>query len=136
MEWSHGWAVPFVTAADVATLQQSIQQELNDLDASFTECQLQGKIPAGSAEADQWANMRQRGLAFIATEPSTIHAAAQMDAGQQLQRDLCPWYDRIRASGCDPGPCPQPPAPSDLFSSLKGLLMIWLVIEAMKTFRS
>lgn len=138
LEWSEvPRAMPFVTASDVSTLQTSIHQELSDLDSAFTACQLQGNIPAGSAESDQWVNMKSRTLAFLATTPSTIDAAAQMDAGQQLQRDLGPWYDTIAANGCKvPSRPAQPPAPTDMFSSLKGLMMIWLVIEAMKTFRS
>jgi hypothetical protein len=127
--------MPFVTASDVETLQSAIEQQSNDLDAAFDSLMSEGKIKEGEALADQWTAMRSRVLAYLATEASTIHAPAQMDAGQQLQRDLLPWYDELDARGANVHKPAPPPAPADLFGSMGsilGLVALIMVLRELK----
>jgi hypothetical protein len=131
----------FETTADVAALQARCEIEWSDLDAAFTTCQLAGKIPASSNDADQWAALHARVVAFDATEPSTLHASSQAKTGRAILDDLQPWYDKLRNLGCanvppTPAPSPEPSNPLDsLGKTITTIALVWLAIEAMRTFR-
>lgn len=109
--------MPIVTPDDVATLQATVRAELGGLDAAVAA------TPPDTLTLIQWQTMRERAFAFLAQAPSWLHTAAQMDAGQQLQRDLAPWHERLSAAGVanvPPAPAPPPKAES-LFASLEGM---------------
>jgi hypothetical protein len=59
---------------------------------------------------------------YLADEPSMLRAAAQMNAGQALQRELAPWHQRIANYGCasPPAPAALPVQPTGLLDVLKG----------------
>jgi hypothetical protein len=72
--------------------------------------------------------MRTRAYAYAHEAAPTFFTASAMDAGQALQRDMLPWFDKLRAAGCDPGPTPSgPPAPAPFFSFLGELPPVLLV---------
>ena len=129
--------MPFLTPDDVATLQEAIRAEADDLSQAMKNCMFANTIAAGDPIVQQWITMRTRVDAYLAQAPSWLHTAAQMDAGQQLQRDLAPWHARIAAKGCKdvpPAPSP-PPAPGDLFGSLQNIGLLILAIMAFQEFR-
>jgi hypothetical protein len=115
--------MPFVTADSVKSLQQAIAAEVTTLGSAVVKCTT---IP--QADADEFRALKNRALAFVGKSPSTLTAPAQMDEGQQIQRDMAPWHARLNALGCPVGPAPaQPPAATDLFANI-GDTIKWLVI--------
>lgn len=129
--------MPIVTPSDVAQLQADIRAEADGLSQAVKACMFANTIPGGDPLVQQWIAMRSRVDAFLAQEPSWLHTAAQMDAGQQLERDLQPWHKRLEDRGCaDVPPAPNPPpAPGDLFGSLKDIGFLILAIMLVREFR-
>jgi hypothetical protein len=110
----------FVTPSDVAQLQADVRAEWEALEHAIGACQAAGRIDDQTAV--EWGAMRSRVEVYLAQEPSWLHTASQMDAGQQLQRDLAPWHARLNALGCKVGPAPSPPpAPGGLGNILEGV---------------
>jgi hypothetical protein len=67
--------------------------------------------------------MLKRATDYANEPPSWWFAAAQVDAGQALQRDLQPWHARLQAAGCSdvpvaPAPPPEPVSLSQVISPL------------------
>jgi hypothetical protein len=115
--------VPFVTAADVQTLHDAITAEVTDLGNAVARATM-----LDAQTVNEWHSIRERAIAYLADAPSTLRAAAQMNAGEQLQRDLGPWHARLLAAGAHVGPAPSgPPAQADFFSSL-GKDIEWVVL--------
>jgi hypothetical protein len=115
--------VPFVAAQDVQTLHDAIAAEVTDLGNAVARATM-----LDAQTVSEWHSMRERAIAYLADSPSTVRAAAQMDAGQQIQRDLAPWHARLLAAGAHVGPPPSPPpAQADLFGSI-GQDIEWLVL--------
>jgi hypothetical protein len=58
----------------------------------------------------EWGDMLKRATDYANESPSWWFAAAQVDAGQAIQRDLQPWHQRLKDAGCDAVPeAPSPP---------------------------
>lgn len=128
--------MPFVTAADVTQLHSALDAQAQGLDAAVSEAIQAGKLDGSSRTARDWHLMTGRVAAYLDDPPSTLRAAAQMDAGQQLQRDLHPWYPRLQAAGVQvpPEPAP-PPSPQDLFGNVKDLLLLAVLFVAIRELR-
>jgi hypothetical protein len=108
--------VPVVTPDDVRTLQGAIAAEVSNLGDAVARA----VPPLDDVTYSQWRALRVRALNFVGQSPGWLHAAAQMNAGEQLQRELYPWHARLAAQGVKdvpPAP-PPPPASSDLFGTL------------------
>lgn len=125
----------FESAGDVTALQGTLQAQWSALDASFSACQLAGKIPADSPNATQWADMHSRVVAFLALEPSTLHASSQVTIGRQIQSDLQPWYARLQSLGCSDVPAPPPPPapPQDMLGGIERIVLMIVIFEALRT---
>lgn len=129
--------MPIVTPADVKQLQSDVRAESDALAQALKACIYASTIPAGDPLVAQWTGLMDRVQAFLAQEPSWLHTAAQMNAGEQLQRDLQPWHATLQQRGCanvPPAPSP-PPAPGDLFGSLTNIGLILIVLMAMREMR-
>lgn len=91
-----------------------------------------GKIDDSDPDRDAFAAILRRASDFLEEAPSILDTAAQMDAGQALQRDLQPWYQRIQDKACavPPAPAPIAPAAPGLLSSLGNVeeIVKWGVI--------
>lgn len=122
--------MPVVTPTDVRQLQADIRGAIYPLAIAVGNCVRAGKLAA--SDGDAWIAFATRAEAFLAEDPSWLNTAAQMNAGEQIERDLQPWYAKLRAAGCSdipPAPTP-PPAQSDLLGSLKdvGLLVVAAIL--------
>jgi hypothetical protein len=127
--------VPVVTPSDVAQLQADVRAEADALSDALKGCIYKG-LRTDDPIVSQWSTFRARVDAFLSQSPSWLSTAAQMDAGQAIQRDLRPWYGRIAAKGCDVPPMPSgPPAPGDLFGSVKDIAFIFLLIVVARELR-
>lgn len=117
--------MPFVTSADVATLHGQLESDSTALDTAVGDAIKAGKLSGDAPVARQWHRFTGRIAGYLADEPSSLRAAAQMDAGQQLQRDLLPWYPRLAAAGVTVPPAPAPPPPAqDLFGNVKDIVFL------------
>lgn len=128
--------MPFVTSADVSTLHGQLESDSTALDEAVSNAIKAGTLSGDAPIARQWHRFTGRIAGYLADEPSSLRAAAQMDAGQQLQRDLIPWYARLAAAGVAVPPAPAPPpAPQDLFGNVKDIVFmafLYLVLREMK----
>jgi hypothetical protein len=117
--------MPFVTSADVATLHGQLDSDSTALDEAVSTAITSGKLSGDSLTARAWHRFTGRIAGYLADEPSSLRAAAQMDTGQQLQRDLVPWYARLAAAGVSVPPAPAPPPPAqDLFGNVKDIVFL------------
>lgn len=114
--------MPVVTDTNVIQEQHAVMQQWDALQAAFDEGQLAGKAPAGGALANGAAGLNQRVLAYLAMTPSFWDAGAQMDQGENLQRDLNSFTDALTSSGFTNVPGKASVAtPAELFGSLQGI---------------
>jgi hypothetical protein len=97
-----------VTSTDVVRLQQDVLAQANALDRCVVGCI--SKLQKG--DLANWGSMIKRATDFSNEDPSTLFAAAQVDAGQAIQRDLLPWYDLLTQAGCSGVPFKPTPPPS------------------------
>lgn len=113
--------MPFVTSDDVKALQLAIGTEVNGLDAAFIRClpKLLSAPDQSTQLRGEWQDMKHRAFVFVGVSPSTLRAAAQMNEGQQIQRDLQPWHARLSAlcENVPQAPAP-PPAAADVVSTV------------------
>lgn len=95
-----------VDAKKRAKLGQIISYTLNDLKALRLDIVRQtkelGNAVASSttldqATRDQWHSMRERVIDWLKDEPSWFRSDSQYRRGDAIQKDLLPWYDRLRA---------------------------------------
>lgn len=96
-----------------------------------------GKIVADSVDYKAWQAIKVRAAGYLSQGTSSLNplnyvdTAAQMDAGQALQRDLAPWNARIQSWGARTPPATvAPAAEASLSSTLLGIAepLKWLVI--------
>jgi len=128
--------MPFVTASDVAQLHATIDEQQMALDQSVTSCIKAGTLDGSGSLAGDWHRFTARVALYLDDAPSNLRAASQMDTGQQLQRDMHPFYGRLSAAGCSPPPEPAPPpAPQDLFGSAKDILSLVFAVMVLSEFR-
>jgi hypothetical protein len=143
--------MPFVSSGDVEVLQAQVKAQWRALDSAIAGCVTKGKLTSSDPLVDQWRAFVQGVSAYLQDSPSMLRAAAQMNAGQQIQRDLANWTARVSALGCDVPPPPQPPAPGILDTvsraidkgataleasqNLGGIVtlgLLWLLVSALK----
>lgn len=127
--------MPFVTATDVQLLHVAIQGERSLLGIAVLACH--DKLDAGTLA--EWDSLNARVGVYLGDDPSTFRAASQMDTGQQLQREMQPWHDRLRSAGCAnvPSAPPQPPSAGGLtgmFDALRDIGPIVLAIFLLREF--
>lgn len=133
--------MPFVTCADVEQLQADVKSQADDLSTCIVDNVTSNVIGPTSPIPSQWASMRKRVDTFLAQDctnvPILSHVAAQMDAGQQLQRDLQPWYDRLTEAGCKNVPTKPtpPPPPQDLFGNITTIVEIVALLFILRELR-
>jgi hypothetical protein len=110
--------VQFVTASDVQRLKQDILGQVSALDVAYLKCiQKPGALDAATEAS--WHAMKNRALQYAGESAPILDTAAAMNAGQAIQRDLSPWYDRFTAAGGSPGPKPEAPEkPKGLLDAL------------------
>ena len=97
----------FVTATNVVTLHAAIKGEVTDMDNAIAQCVAAGKLTINDPDASAWMALRNRVDAYLAEEPSNLNPATQMLTGQQIQRDIAPFRERLTALGCKVGPTPE-----------------------------
>jgi hypothetical protein len=143
--------MPFVSSGDVQVLQAQVKAQWRALDSAIAGCVAKGKLGQGDPLIEQWRAFVQGVSRYLQDSPSILRAAAQMNAGQQIQRELGPWTARVAALGCDVPPAPQPPAPGILdaistavdkgataleasqnLGGLATLALLWLLVSALK----
>jgi hypothetical protein len=62
------------------------------------------------ATRDEWRAMRQRVVDWLRDDPSWFRSDSQYRRGEALQKDLLPWYERLRSAGShDLPPTPTQP---------------------------
>jgi len=130
--------VPFVTCSDV----EDLQAELKAQGEALTQC-VADNVSAGTLSPlnpllAQWTAMSRRIDTFVAESCTNIppfsRAGSQMDEGQQIQRDVQPWYGKLVAAGCKGVPMAPtpPPAPQDLFGNLENIGLLIVAIMVLK----
>jgi hypothetical protein len=143
--------MPFVTSSDVETLQARVKGQWRALDLALAACVQNGHLKQDDPILAQWGAFVQGVSRYLQDSPSILRAAAQMNAGEQIERELGPWTARIAALGCDVPPAPQPPAPGILdavshavekgataleasqnLGGLATLALLWLLVSALK----
>jgi hypothetical protein len=145
--------MPFVTSADVEVLQAQVKAQWRSLDLALAGCIQTGQVHADDPITVQWREFVQAVSKYLQDGPSFLglRAASQMNAGQQIQRDLAKWTEKIAALGCNVPPAPQPPGPGILdavsravdkgatalesaqnLGSIATLGLLWLLVSALK----
>lgn len=99
--------MPVVLPSDVSTLQSAIRTQAAALQAAFETCRIADKIRDDDPDRDAFAQLLRRVSDYLNVDPSILDTAAQMDAGEALQRDMAPWYQRLKDKACQPPPQPE-----------------------------
>lgn len=125
--------MPVVTPSTVRSLQAAILQEVSTLGSAVS---LNAAI-IDDATRLEWHALQVRALAFTQESPSWLSTAAQVDEGQQIQRELLPWHARLQALGAQGVPMapPGPPPPESLFGSLSSLGGMAVAVVALLVLR-
>jgi hypothetical protein len=121
----------FTFPSDVDRLKQDVSREAAALDRAVVPCM--AKLDAATLE--QWHDMLDRVNKYVQAPTTTFGSGSAVDAGQAIQRDLQPWYGRLKAAGCSDlpdAPAP-PPSSTPIFDVLKSpallILAGWLLLR-------
>jgi len=100
-----------------------------------------GTVPKNGPLAHAATAIQHRIDTFVAQEPSTLRAAAQMNEGEAIERDLAALHDQATKAGCT-GLGPKPDAPpsvasmfANVFSGLTDALPVILLLVVVTQFR-
>jgi hypothetical protein len=145
--------MPFVTSADVEVLHGQVKAQWRALDLALAGCVQTGQLTRDDPLVKEWGFFVDAVSKYLQDAPSFLglRAASQMNTGQQIQRDLAKWTEKIAALGCNVPPAPQPPGPGILDSVARAvdkgataleasqnlggiatLALLWLLVSALK----
>jgi len=117
--------------------QGIVRQQRDQLRAALGACVLAGRLKATDPIWGQWSPMAKRVDDFLAFEPHwySFDLAAKCDEGEAIERDLHPWFERVK-SLCPGGPLVTPPTPtsgslSELLANISPWVLALLVLVYM-----
>lgn len=129
--------MPFVTSSDVDSLQVAVRGQWDALNAAVQDGA--DKLKGNRSVNAQLTALQRRVEAFLGKSSSVFDAAAQMDEGQAIQRDIATMTDTLSRLGVSNLP-PKPAAASSptlatMFGGLVDALPILLVLLIVHEFR-